>query len=745
MEMKRVVTFLILCLLDTLNLTAQISHGGKPLPTMLPSTRSSATFEEMPSFDIEEQMRIDSLTESDLRSGYHFAYKFMTDFTPENSGTTFTMADGTRVWRLGIRSAGAYSINVLFTEYEVPEGAQLFLYNSDQTHILGSFNYLNNSDLGKLPVSPVRGDELIIEYQEPADTPFRGKLKVGEVNHDYRDVRAYEPKEDSPYFWCMTPLACKRQTTDKYNEIGRSVVLIIINGETACTGTLINDTLNDGKPFLLTASHCLNDQFNVTNPDYEEVAGNIVTFFNYESPVCDPVIRGTEEMSMASAYFRATNENTDMALLELTEKPPVYYQPYYAGWNAKDKGEAPYVNIHHPNASIKRISTTKDVVLYSYPGTLFEKNGHWHVEEWTEGCTYYGSSGSSLFDDNNQIIGALSGGYSKCSQPYDDYFYALSQSWDISSDPSKQLKAWLDPASTNLGRTCQGLDPYAATPAIRLSNVKESGKTITIETTPLASPASGPAFGNNSLGMTEFAEVYKITGKAKVYGAYIVTPPISRDKNIDIEITVYSGSGKPEALLHTEPFIPTFTTLNKEGIFIDSIKPLNRAQESFVTFSEPISVAGTFFIGYKINLPDGESNTTFSAFNLPKGTTSKNTAWINYQGKWIEATTHPVAPMNTSLFVDPVIQYDTESANTSVGIDSPIRIFTEASSKNIHILLPETIHRAHYSMISTDGKTQQSGIVHSGQNIVTPATTASGIYLIQITYNNNRYTQKILF
>ena len=138
-------------------------------------------------------------------------------------------------------------------------------------------------------------------------------------------------------------------------------------------------------------------------------AGNIVTFFNYESPLCDPVMRGTEEMSMASTHFRATNESTDMALLELTEIPPVYYQPYYAGWNAKDQGSAPYVGIHHPDGSVKRLNTTDQVELTTYPFTdNFIKNGHWHIKEWTDGCTRPGSSGSGLFDNNNQIIGGLS-------------------------------------------------------------------------------------------------------------------------------------------------------------------------------------------------------------------------------------------------------------------------------------------------------------------------------------------------
>ena len=65
----------------------------------------------------------------------------------------------------------------MFSKYHLPEGARVFLYNSDQSEVLGSFNHLNNSERGILPVAPIQGDELIIEYQEPAKTAFPGKTR----------------------------------------------------------------------------------------------------------------------------------------------------------------------------------------------------------------------------------------------------------------------------------------------------------------------------------------------------------------------------------------------------------------------------------------------------------------------------------------------------------------------------------------------------------------------------------------
>ena len=90
---------------------------------------------------------------------------------------------------------------------------------------------------------------------------FPGKLAVGEVNHGYRKFRISEPQPDFTAFQCMPAVACYQDSTTRYDAIERSVVLMIINGTTGCTGTLINNTANDGNPYLLTASHCLNNQF----------------------------------------------------------------------------------------------------------------------------------------------------------------------------------------------------------------------------------------------------------------------------------------------------------------------------------------------------------------------------------------------------------------------------------------------------------------------------------------------------
>lgn len=751
--MKKKLHILYICLLfiHSNYMQAQISHGGKPLPWNAVSgaqLRSAGNdlFIEMPAFDVEEELRIDSLNESDLRGGYRFAYKFITDYSRNNSGINFSLPDGTRVWRLGIRSKGALSINVLFTKYKIPEGAQIFLYSPDRSHILGAFNHLNNSESGILPVAPVQGDELIIEYQEPAKASFRGELTVGEVNHAYRDLKGDEPRPNSSDYKGISALSCYVSEGSPYEPLGRSVVMMLIDGTIACTGTMINNTENDGKPYLLTASHCLNKSFTVSNPDYQQVAGRIVFFFNYDSPTCNTLMRGTEEMSVASAKNIAINEQTDLALLELLQRPPVYYQPYYAGWNATLTSNLPYAGIHHPGGTVKRISWSESNIeqaTFNTIGTHFNDNSHWWVKKWSDGYTTKGSSGSALFDSNGYVIGALSGGRSNPEEPFNDFYYALSQTWTISKETDKQLKCWLDPSNTN-ELLCEGLDPYGQNHCLKLSNVEATGLQESIEMTPISATNTEPLFGNNSLGITEYAEAYNVTGKALVYGAYFTAPSVTGNyKELNVEVTVYNGTDKPQTLLHTEMFRPSYQNLNTaNGSFQETEKPLNRAQETYIHFSEPVTVEGTFYIGYKITAPEG---TTFAVYNLPKGKTTKNTAWINYNNKWIEATAYPQNPFSTSLYIDPVLQYEKIVSNEKIKEKNPVHIYVEAENKTIRVLLPPNIETADFSLLSTDGKVLQYSRIQNNQSSIPVSINGQGVYLVKILYNNKCYIQKIIF
>jgi hypothetical protein len=721
---------------------AQLSRGGRPLPLAETRGLTEHRVEEMPPFDLALELMRDSAENVGLRGGYKFAYKFVTDFGRDNSGASFRLNDGTLVWRLRIRSRGALSINILFTEFELPEGAKLFLYDPKQRQILGAFDCLNNSEDGLLPVAPVWGEEIVVEYQEPERAAFAGKIRVGEINHAYRSLLGYEPGGDAKDMWCMPATQCLASEGGR-DSLSRTTVLLTIDGTRACTGVLVNNTSNDGRPLLLTASHCLNNNFQISNPDYVAIAGRIITFFNYNSPTCDTVIRGAEEMSMASARLLGVNESVDMALLELNGMPPPHFRPFYAGWTLDEKGGLPpYTVLHHPRASPKRYNRVADTLtLRTFPISHFQANSHWNVGLYAEGCTDAGSSGGPLFDDSSRLVGLLSGGNSSCNDPRDDFYYALHKAWEPSSNAGEQLKAWLDTAGVKANQI-GGIDPYESSPSYRLSNIMEARLNDSIEVA--QHPQGGNLFGLNASGAKEFAEEYQVFGTAYVEGAYIVTPSVTDDPStMKTEIVLYASiNGRAADELHSEPFSPAYKDMSPPGYaVVEAPKRLNRAQETFVKFAAPVKVTGSFFIGYRISSPPYSS---FAAYNLRRGMTVGNTTWIRSTGGWIQAPQFANVGFATSLFIDPVVRYTDGSSVEPVPELPPAGIYTERGRRALHIVLEPNISSAILILYDLNGRKLIERRIEGSSATIELEDQAPGIYIAQLRYGTESYSQKLV-
>ncbi len=657
-------------------ISAQISYGGSPLfptqPRLLRST--SDLFIEMPAFDVEEMLKEDSLNASNMRGSFRFAKKFFTSIERGVHGQNYTLEDGTRVWQVGIRSKGAYSLNLLFSEYEVPEGGKLFLYNLDHSHIIGSFTHENNSEDGILPIRPVEGEELIVEYTEPAGVAFEGRLKISEVNHDYRGFLRAEPNNDASSFQCMPDVLCVDDMAHPENI--RATVLLMIDGTTGCSGALINNTENDGEPYLLTAVHCLNTSFPKNRDFYVTKSGTIITFFNYNRNICGSKMRATEEQTLAGAIPAAIIERKDIALLRLKDTPPDYYTPYYAGWNIDKNGGLPsYVNLHHPIKSLKKYGRCDDNITLgtiNLDVMIFDPNSHWKVPQWSVGATAEGSSGSPLFDTSGLIVGGLTGGESVCNgisptNGKSDFFFALYLGWSAetypaNTDPINQLKTYLDPKNTGITQL-NGYDPYENAPAIRLSNVDYNAGTDSLVNTKLNSPATGYLFGHNSLKNTvEFAEEFNIGNQyAEVIGAYYFVPPLAGFTAFSsIKMKIYSGTSAPEIVKDSITFYPYFKNYTTTLKFYDKLRTMTAVggTENFVKFAKEPKVGERFFISYEIQYPN---TGYFSVYNTKSlNGTLQNSAWIKYtSGQWVPATGYTAQPMPTSLAIQPVIRYTT--------------------------------------------------------------------------------------
>ena len=418
-------------------LSAQLSVGGEPrsFSHQVKSSIQTATMGYVDELALRAEDEDDKANGIPLR----FGYPFEVSYTLENSGTWETLPDGGKLWRFEISCPGAYSINLVYDYFWLPEGAEFFIYNEDHSMILGAFTSQNNKDYDDFATGLVRGDKSILEYYEPANVEKSGIINISRIVHGYRDIFSEKDPELIANFGssgsCNNNINCP-EGANWQNE-KRSVAMVVTSGGTRwCSGALINNVNQDLTPYFLTANHCLGSE------------STWIFYFNYESPSCSN-IDGPLNYSVQGSTLLAHNSYSDFALLELTEAPPDSFGVYYSGWTTADSAATGVVGIHHPSGDIKKISFDYDKVHEtSYLGADGSGTNHWRIMVWDDGTTEGGSSGSPLYDANHHIIGQLHGGYASCSSLTSDWYGQFTESWDYGSTASTRIKDWLDPGNT---------------------------------------------------------------------------------------------------------------------------------------------------------------------------------------------------------------------------------------------------------------------------------------------------------
>lgn len=458
---------------------AQLSHGGKPLSFDKNFQSSEVVqFNSMPYFDLAVLKAEDEIN-SQNKGPFRFGFNHFVNYDLKNSGKWITLANGDRIFQLGIKSAGAISLNLAFDDFFIPEGAKLFIYTHDKKYIIGAFTNQNNDISRKFATDLIPGDALVIEYFEPAEVANQGRLNLFRVTHGYRGIKEFTEKSFGDGGSCQLNVNCALGANWQNEKKG--VVCLVVGGSEFCTGSLVNDVPQDSKPYVLTANHCSSSNDFAT----------WVFRFNWEAPGCTtPGTSPSTAQSLNTSTLRARDAGTDFCLVEITGgliggTVPSTYSPYFNGWSAINIPATSEIAIHHPSGDIKKIS---EALTPATTGT-YNSADCWKTGVWTTGCTEPGSSGSPLFDQNKRIIGQLYGGPSSCGaapSSMNDYYGKFSTSWLGAGTNSTQLKFWLDPGNTG-ATTADGFDPNSSPPAFANDAAVQS----------IGSPANGYSSCNN--------------------------------------------------------------------------------------------------------------------------------------------------------------------------------------------------------------------------------------------------------
>ena len=375
------------------------------------------------------------LIEDELRptnAPYRYGKKFEVSYNFFDYAQKDIIDDGYEVWRLDIASHNALAMSLEFSPFYLSDDASLFLYNDDIT--LGAYSSINNNEENIFSIPLLRGEIIHMELIIPQDTQTGNSIVISEIIHDYRDILNlsgnYESERD-----CGDNVNCS--SADNYQDPVNAAAFLDMGGY-ICSGSMINNTNNDLTPYFLTAWHCVNGE-------------NVNTFrfyFNYETSSCSGNNASYGSYAYSSDLLLSSGDmDPDFALLLIDDDIYTSWNVFYAGWDRSSSSPTISCGVHHPGGAPKKINFDNDNAYNS--GTINWGDGygtspagsHWEVY-WDEGGTEGGSSGSPLFDDQQRIVGQLSGGSGGCGQGSDSYgklYRAFS---------TTNIENWLCPGNT---------------------------------------------------------------------------------------------------------------------------------------------------------------------------------------------------------------------------------------------------------------------------------------------------------
>lgn len=399
---------------------------------------------KMPAFDLNKLIEEDKMMDG-KDVPFRFGNAFNVSYSLED-GQWQNVDDG-RVWTMSFTSEGALSLNFVFRDFSLPEGACLYIANKEGTVLYGP---VTSKDIPESPLfltDIIPGSSSTIYLYEPTESLEQSSLSIVRIVHGYRGVFSEESiKGLGSSAPCNVDVACHPEWQEEADAVA---CILLSGGDALCSGSLLMTTNLSFRPFLLTAFHCVDiDPVNavISNSEASDV-NNWLFKFRYKKHEC-----GGDSITLGYTYngatFRTAWRPSDFALLEINNNLKSNPNLKWLGWDNTGVASTWGACIHHPGGDIMKISIDEDPITSS---SWFSYNDHWHAE-WEEGITQGGSSGAPLLNSDKRVIGQVHGkivynpNVTPCERLNTD-FGKFNLSWN--GDGTNKLSTWLDSIGTN--------------------------------------------------------------------------------------------------------------------------------------------------------------------------------------------------------------------------------------------------------------------------------------------------------
>lgn len=405
------------------------------------SARRDMNVRRMPSFDLAQLQREDAIRDT-TRALFRFGKGFDVNYTLADG--LWESVEGGRLWTMTFASGNALSLNFVFNDFHLPEGAELYIENEDQTVLYGPVTSEAISDNGIFLTDIIPGEQATICLYEPWESEGLSTLTIKRVVHGYRTY-ANDPATKAPIgdrLFESPSIACYPE----YELQSDAVAMVLSSsGDGICSGALVMSTDYSFKGYFLTTFDLIDADGNGTLSDTEKTAAESCMFkFRYKEKYCGSNVMETS-YTYNQATFRSAWNITKSALLEVGGNISQNRNLTWLGWDRSAVTPSDVACIQHQflqEMVISRELGSGYVLPYS-------GNISWKVL-FISGGVFSGSRGAPLLDQNKRLVAHEFGDlYGGATSSQTGYFGRFSESWLGNYTSSTSLSFWLDPINTN--------------------------------------------------------------------------------------------------------------------------------------------------------------------------------------------------------------------------------------------------------------------------------------------------------
>ena len=450
--MKRIyiLTFLLCSISGMINAQVETHYYEKgETPKLHKSSNKSMIVKSMPPFDVEKVKK--EHAEIDAKTGLrHFGKGIDVSYTLADG--TWEETDGGRLWTMAFESNGALSLNFVFEDFFLPEGAELYVSNDDESIVFGPVTSEALHENGHFLTDIVSGSRAKISLFEPFECIGQSTLTIKRVVHGYRNGSVTysansKTRTQRDYYSGSPDVACYPDYEDVADGVG---LLFTSDGEADVTCSLVMTTDYSFKPYILTTYFYIdydNDEI-ITDQEKSE-AENCMVKFRCRYTTCGGNIQVTS-YTYNQSYFRAAYRWGGMGLLELRNSLINNPNLTWLGWNRNIFPNYPQgATLFHSDDQKLRIALCECFTSSEELGGIY----------WTKIVHYLGypsgySSGAPFLDSNLRVSAiTIKSAYWIENQVLSNksLIRPLIESWDGGLTNSTGLKHWLNPEGKNWG------------------------------------------------------------------------------------------------------------------------------------------------------------------------------------------------------------------------------------------------------------------------------------------------------